>query len=95
MIIKKRYLTVIVPNPEQIGHHEQKGIYDHLTDAVKHANRLAMNGAESVFVVSRANAFEAYNHWVMHYHAAYDVTDEEKGFYVVFDADITGELMAL
>ncbi len=95
MIMKKKYLTVIDKNPEKSGHLKQRGSFDDIGHAVKLANKLAERGAESVLVVSRAHAIEAYQDFLMHYHVSNDATDEEQGYCVVCPVDIKGELMAL
>jgi len=95
MIIKKRYLTLIEYNPTQSPHHQKKGDYRELDEAVKHATELAKGGAESVLVVSRAHAIEAYQDWRLHYHIAHDVSDSKIGFYVVLPLDSEGVLVTL
>ena len=95
MIIRKRYLTLTEYDPPQSNHHQKKGDYSELNEAIKHATELARGGAESVLVVSRAHAIEAYNDWRLHYHAAHDVTDSKTGFYVVLPVDDEGVLVTL
>ncbi len=71
MNVEKRYLTVIDHNPWKTGHHEEKGSYRDMGDAVYHANQLATRGAESVLVISKAGVFDSANAWVSHFKDAW------------------------
>jgi len=93
MIVKKRYLTIVNPNREILADHEEKGNYQQLDDAVKHATRLAQAGVAAALVVSKRTPFDAYNDWLIHYYVAHDPRDET-GYCVVLDVDVKSQVAA-